>query len=151
MRSAWSPTTSTAKAQLLEGRLRQKRAACAADAQFVIVGDLNSDPIDGDSVPGTMEQLLDHPRVNASFTPTSEGGKLATEQKLTPKRWDRGDPAHDTSNFGDFHNLRIDYALPSSGLDVVKGGIFWPKPGEPGSDAVTATDHRSVWIDVRPK
>ena len=128
-----------------------KPGGLPADAQFVIVGDLNSDPIDGQSVPGTMRQLLEHPRVNASFTPTSEGGKLATEQKLNPEAVGRGDPAHDTSNFGEFQNLRIDYALPSSGLEVVKGGIFWPKPGEPGADAVTATDHRSVWIDVRPK
>ena len=61
-----------------------------------------------------------------------------------------GDPAHVTSNFTqEGHGcLRIDYALPSRGLEVVKGGIFWPAPGEPGADAITATDHRSVWIDV---
>jgi endonuclease/exonuclease/phosphatase family metal-dependent hydrolase len=128
-----------------------KAGGLTADAQFVIVGDLNSDPIDGQSVPGTMKQLLNHPRVNASFTPTSEGGKLATERKLDPQTAGRGDPAHDTSDFGEFQNLRIDYALPSNGLEVIKGGIFWPKPGQPGADAVTATDHRSVWIDVRPK
>ncbi len=123
----------------------------ADDALFVIVGDLNSDPIDGESVPGTMDQLLKHPRVNSSFTPSSAGGKLATEQKTNPKAVGRGDPAHDTSNFGNFKNLRIDYALPSKGLKVIDGAVFWPAPGEPGSGAIEATDHRAVWINVRPE
>jgi hypothetical protein len=122
----------------------------ASDALFVIVGDLNSDPVDGDSVQGAMDQLLKHPRVDSSFAPSSMGGKLATERKKPSDRIERGDPAHDTSNFGDFLNLRIDYALPSKGLAVTDGGVFWPAPGEPGSDAITATDHRAVWIDVRP-
>lgn len=122
----------------------------SGDAPFVIVGDLNSDPVDGDSVRGAMDQLLKHPRIDASFTPRSAGGKLATEQKSNRRAVGRGDPAHDTSSFGDFQNLRIDYALPSRGLTVVDGGVFWPAAGEPGSEAVTATDHRSVWIDVRP-
>ena len=47
--------------------------------QFIIVGDLNCDPVDGQGVPGTMDQLLKHPRVNSSFIPASSGGKLATE------------------------------------------------------------------------
>lgn len=119
------------------------------DALFVVVGDLNADPVDGDSVPGAMNQLLKHPSVDASFTPESVGGKLATQRKTTPKAVGRGDPAHDTSNFGDFQNLRIDYALPSRGLAVTDGGVFWPAANEPGGEAVSATDHRSVWIDVR--
>jgi len=28
---------------------------------FVIAGDQNSDPLDGDSIPGSIQQLLDHP------------------------------------------------------------------------------------------
>jgi hypothetical protein len=95
-----------------------------------------------------MDQLLQHPRVDNSFTPASAGGKLATEQKSTRSPADRGDPSHDTSNFGDFRNLRVDYVLPSKGLSVATGGIFWPTPGEPGSEAITATDHRLVWIDI---
>jgi hypothetical protein len=125
----------------------------AADAQFVIVGDLNCDPIDGQSVPGTMKQLLEHPRVNASFAPTSEGGPLTVQKFPDQFVNNHGDPARVTSNFTqEGHGcLRIDYALPSRGLKVVKGGIYWPKPGVAGADAVTATDHRSVWIDIRPK
>jgi hypothetical protein len=127
-----------------------KRGGLAGDALFVIVGDLNADPVDGDSFSGAMNQLLKHPRVDASFTPASVGGKLATERKGDPKLAGRGDPSHDTSNFGDFQNLRIDYALPSKGLSVVEGGVFWPTADEPGGEAITATDHRAVWIDIRP-
>ena len=126
-----------------------QRGGLAADALFVIVGDLNADPVDGDSVPGAIDQLIEHPRVDASFTPASAGGKLATQRKTNPKAVGKGDPAHDTSNFGDFQNLRVDYALPSRGLTVTNGGVFWPAPNEPGGEAVSATDHRSVWIDVR--
>jgi 3-phytase/alkaline phosphatase D len=127
-----------------------QRGGLEADAMFVIVGDLNADPVDGDSVSGAMNQLLRHPRIDNSFTPASVGGKLATERKKNPKVVGRGDPAHDTSQFGDFQNLRVDYALPSNGLQVVDGGVFWPTPNEPGAEAITATDHRCVWIDVRP-
>jgi hypothetical protein len=129
------------------------RGGLAEDAQFVILGDLNCDPVDGDSVPGAIDQLLKSPRVNASFAPTSEGGPLIVKEFPDQFVKHRGDPARFTSNFTkEGHGcLRIDYALPSRSLEVVKGGVFWPKPGEPGSEAVKATDHRMVWIDVRPK
>ena len=32
-------------------------------ARFVIAGDQNSDPLDGDSIPGAIQQLLDHRRI----------------------------------------------------------------------------------------
>jgi len=116
--------------------------------EFVILGDLNCDPVDGEGLPGTMQQLLENPRVNSDFTPTSAGAKLATESRHDSNAIGKGDPAHDTSNFGDFRNLRIDYALPSRGLKIVGSGVFWPTPDEPGAEAITATDHRLVWIDV---
>jgi endonuclease/exonuclease/phosphatase family metal-dependent hydrolase len=130
-----------------------QRGGLPADAQFVIVGDLNSDPIDGQSVPGTMNQLLESPRVNATFAPTSEGGPLTVQKFPDQFTNNHGDPARVTSNFTqDGHGcLRIDYVLPSRGLEVVKGGIFWPKPGDPGAEAIKATDHRSAWIDIHPK
>jgi hypothetical protein len=43
--------------------------------------------------------------------------------------------------------MRIDYALPSRGLAIKGSGVFWPPPNEPAA-AVTATDHRLVWIAV---
>jgi hypothetical protein len=38
--------------------------------------------------------------------------------------------------------------LPSQGLRVLRGGVFWPKPGEPGADWIDATDHHMVWLDI---
>ena len=34
---------------------------------FVIAGDQNSDPLDGDSIPGSIQLLLEHPLVNTKF------------------------------------------------------------------------------------
>jgi endonuclease/exonuclease/phosphatase family metal-dependent hydrolase len=125
----------------------------AADTLFVILGDLNCDPLDGQGVPRTMDQLLKHARVDATFTPASAGGPITVKQHANQHIGHRGDPAHVTSNFtAEGHGcLRIDYALPSRGLAVTKGGVFWPAPGQPGSEAVSASDHRPVWIDVRPR
>jgi hypothetical protein len=128
-----------------------EKGGLPTDARFVIVGDLNCDPIDGQGVPGTMNQLLKHPRVDAAFIPTSAGGPLTVKQHADQHVGHRGDPSHVTSNFtAEGHGcLRIDYALPSRGLTVVDGGVFWPTPGEPGSEAIGASDHRPVWVDVR--
>ena len=45
-------------------------------ASFVIAGDQNSDPVDGDSVDGAIQQLIDNPRIEDPL-PTSAGGPEA--------------------------------------------------------------------------
>ncbi len=127
-----------------------RRGGLAEDASFVILGDLNADPIDGNSAPA-IEQLLKHPRINADKTPTSEGAVIASRARPDLNGEHQGDASDDTTDFsGDGHgNLRVDYVLPSRELAVVDSGVFWPKPGEPGSEAIKATDHRLVWVDLR--
>lgn len=127
-----------------------RRGGLDESAQFVILGDLNCDPVDDQGVPHAMDQLLKHPRVDSSFIPQSRGGPLVVAEHADQNASRHGDPSHVTSDFtSEGHgNLRIDYALPSRGLTVTNGGVFWPQPNEPGSDAVTASDHRLVWIDV---
>ena len=49
--------------------------------RFVIAGDQNSDPVDGDSVEGAIQQLIEHPLVNAKVTPESAGGPEAAALK----------------------------------------------------------------------
>lgn len=129
-----------------------QRGGLATNALFVIVGDLNCDPLDGEGLPGTMDQLLKNLRINSSFTPTSQGGPLVVAQHADQFKKHRGDPSRVTADFtGEHHGcLRIDYVLPSRGYELVTGGIFWPVPGRPGVDAITATDHRCVWLDLRP-
>ena len=131
-----------------------------ASERFVIAGDLNSDPLDGDSIPGSAQQLLDHPRVNDSSAPSSDGGPWAAEAQGGANLTHESDPAFDTADFDDrvaFNgpgNLRADYVLPSKGLRILDSGVFWPTPEEefyyltgPGFPAVTS-DHRQVWVDL---
>ena len=126
------------------------RGGLSGDAHFVIAGDLNADPTDGDSVPGAIRQLLEHPRVNASVTPESEGGVAAAAAQGGANAGHLGDPRFDTADFADEApgNLRVDYVLPSAGLEIVDAGVFWPADGEPGAALVDASDHRLVWVDV---
>ena len=118
---------------------------------FVVLGDLNADPVDGNGRPGAIQQLLDHPRVDSSFVPRSEGGASSSAANAELNRDHKGDAAHDTSDFSgdEYGNLRVDYVLPSKGLEVVDGGVYWPVGNEPGAEAVKASDHRLVWLDLR--
>jgi hypothetical protein len=125
-------------------------------AMFVIGGDQNADPVDGDGVFGAAWQLLDHPLVNTRVTPTSEG---AIEQALLQggaNETHLGDPAFDTADFSDFDlgNLRVDYVLPHKRLRIVDAGVFWPLSTDPlfalvGTFPFPSSDHRLVWIDVQ--
>jgi hypothetical protein len=121
-------------------------------AHFVIAGDLNSDPNDGDSIPGAARQLLGLPSVNTSLTPSSDGGTAAAAQGGANDTH-VSDPAFDTADFGDDPdnfgpgNLRVDYVLPSATLMLENAGVFWPNDG-PLAEAAAASDHRLVWIDV---
>ncbi len=119
-------------------------------AAFVIAGDFNADPFDGDSVPGAAAQLLDHPRIDPGCVPGSAGGARAASQQGGANADQNGDPAADTADFDDatVGNLRLDYVLPSATLRTAGCGVFWPAPGETGSDWVTVSDHRLVWLDV---
>jgi len=119
-----------------------------AQARFVIAGDYNADPADGASLPGTIHQLLEHPRVLRYATPRSKGGELAAlagDANAAHKSFG----GHDTATFGPRNgNYRVDYVLPSVGLPVKESGVFWPRPGETGADWIDATDHRMVWVDI---
>ena len=120
------------------------------DARFVIAGDLNADPQDGDSMPETIRQLLDHPLVDISVTPGSDGAATAAAAQGRANARHSGNPRFDTADFNDKvpGNLRVDYVLPSANLKTVDAGVYWPVPGEPGAALVDASDHRLVWIDV---
>jgi hypothetical protein len=114
------------------------------------MGDLNADPFDGDGMPGAIAQLLEHPLVNASVVPASEG---AVEDGDRDDH--EGPPQFDTAAFGDFGNFRLDYVLPSVDLEVVEAGVFWPVQADPlfrlvgDGNAVVSSDHRLVWVDLQ--
>jgi hypothetical protein len=123
---------------------------------FVIVGDQNSDPRDGDSIPGAIQQLLRHKRVNAANRPASEGAVEAAALQGGANATHLSNPRFDTADFADTApgNLRADYVLPSRELDIEDSGVFWPKQDDPlfrlvGNFPFPSSDHRLVWIDLR--
>jgi len=122
----------------------------AASARFVIVGDLNNDPADGDGISEAIVELLEHPRVLRHPTPRSEGAVHAALADGGANLGHRGAHAHDTGAFGpQTGNLRVDYALPSTGFEYLGGRVYWPPPGDPSAPIVEGSDHRLVWVDLR--
>jgi hypothetical protein len=124
-------------------------------ASFVIAGDQNSDPLDGDSIPGAIQQLIDHPLVNTKFTPQSEGAIEAAALQGRANLTHRSDPRYDTADFADGApgNLRADYVLPRKNLRIVDGAVFWPVQSSllfrlTGVFPFPSSDHRAVWVDV---
>jgi hypothetical protein len=133
-------------------------------AMFVIAGDQNSDPFDGDSIPGSVQQLLDHPLVNTKVTPASPGGTEQAALTGNANTLHLSDPAFDTADFFDGFppapfggapgNLRSDYVLPRKNLRILDAGVFWPRSTDPlfglvGAFPFPSSDHRLVWIDVK--
>jgi hypothetical protein len=124
-------------------------------SKFVIAGDQNSDPLDGDSIAGSIQQLLDNPRVNTTVTPDSGGAVEASALQGGANTTHLSDPRYDTADFSDSTpgNLRADYVLPSRNLRIVDGAVFWPVLADPLSSLTgvfpfPSSDHRLVWLDV---
>jgi Endonuclease/Exonuclease/phosphatase family len=131
--------------------------------KFVIAGDQNSDPLDGDSVEGAIQQLIEHPRVNTTVTPRSDGAVEASALQGGANLLHLGDPQFDTADFADGApgNLRADYVLPSRNLRIVDAAVFWPVQASPlfrltgvfdpawlPVGGFPTSDHRLVWVDV---
>ena len=138
------------------------RGGLAPGASFVIAGDQNSDPLDGDSIPGSIQQLLDNARVNDTHTPDSAGAVEAAQRQGGANLSHRSDPRFDTADFNDSApgNLRADYVLPSSDLRIWDSAVFWPLRSDPLSRltgefnvevpfSFPTSDHRLVWVDVK--
>lgn len=120
-----------------------------AGARFVIAGDLNNDPADGDGHHEAIIELIEHPRVLRHAFPTSEGAVASAAERGGANRRHRRNPAQDTSQFGGASgNLHLDFVLPSVGFRITGSGVFWPTAGQPGADWVGASDHRMVWMDL---
>ena len=122
---------------------------------FVIAGDQNSDPLDGDSIPGSIQQLTEHRLVNTQVTPDSEGAVEASALQGRANLTHRSDPRFDTADFSDGApgNLRADYVLPRVNLRIQDAGVFWPTQADPlfrltGVFPFPSSDHRLVWVDV---
>lgn len=126
-----------------------ERGGLSEGARFVIVGDLNADPLKGDSRGNPVGRwLLGNERVQGDVVPRSRSETKM--ERLAPT---------DTARF----RMRVDYALPSVGLEVLGSGVY----RSPADGAGTAckvlladeryvretgafpSDHFPVWVDVR--
>jgi hypothetical protein len=133
-----------------------RRGGLTPGEKFVIAGDLNSDPVDGDSYPGAAQQLLEHPLINSRFIPESQGAVQQAQLQGGANAAHQGDPRFDTADFADGApgNLRADYVLPSRGLQVLDGAVFWPLNTDPlfglvGVFPFPSSDHKLVWVDLK--
>lgn len=114
------------------------------DGRFVIAGDANVDPMDGDGRSGDFAVFLTDPRLQDP-APQSDGARTSANDAH------QGDPALDTVDWNDPDpgNLRVDYVLPSRDLKVVASGVFWPPLDAPLANSITtASRHRLVWVDI---
>ncbi len=120
-----------------------------SDARFVIAGDLNNDPVDGDGRHEAILELLEHPRVLRHATPRGIGSIELAETHAAKGIVRRGSPAHATGDFGPrTGTLRLDYVLPSTGFQLTGSGVFWPANDDPDAAIIDGSDHRLVWIDL---
>ncbi len=108
---------------------------------FIIAGDANLDPMDGEGSPAALMALLGHPALQ---DPAPRG----THARIDAGQ--RGDPALDTALFdAPLGGLRLDYVLPSADLTIVASGVLWPPDTDRLAAALTAASrHRPVWVDV---
>ncbi|WP_430787780.1 endonuclease/exonuclease/phosphatase family protein [Actinoplanes sp. G11-F43] len=140
-----------------------RRGGLKPGAAFVIAGDQNADPYDGDSYATAIRRLVNHPLISTRATPDSAGGTEAAALQGGANLTHTGNPAYDTADFADTSpgNLRADYVLPRADLRVRDSGVFWPVRSDPLSrltgvydpawsavGGYPTSDHRLVWVDL---
>ncbi|MDM9585259.1 phytase [Nostoc sp. GT001] len=133
-----------------------KTGGIAAGSSFVIVGDQNADPLDGDSFDNAIRQLLQNPNINTNVIPTSLGALQQADLQTGANASQKGNPSFDTADFADNTpgNLRTDYVLPSADLTIANSGVFWPLNTDStfplvGTFPFPSSDHRLVFADVQ--
>jgi hypothetical protein len=136
-------------AALIDGRIPDE---APPEPPFVILGDANLDPVDGDGRGAAMRALLSHPALQDP-APSSDGAVAAALAQGGPNAGQAGPPALDTADWpedrGGPGNLRVDYVLPSAGVTVTGAGVFWPEEADPMTEvAAAASRHRLVWVDI---
>lgn len=121
-----------------------KKGGYNQTAPFVVVGDLNSSPVEGDAFRQAIQALVAHNTIQSDRTPQSKGAvKHSPDNPLA---------ASHTAGW----RMRADYVLPSrAGVQVLDSGVFWPAPDEPLHQVVssrgTSSDHRLVWVKLQLK
>jgi hypothetical protein len=110
----------------------------APEVPFVVMGQSNLDPVDGDGLHGAMAALLTHPALQDLHPKGQDGHKDMGQQ---------GDPAEDTALYGKgVGGLRVDVLLPSNEIKVTGAGVLAPALRDAFTATLTeASRHRPVW------
>lgn len=104
----------------------ERQGGLRPNSTFVILGDLNADPDEGDGFRDPIgTYLLNNTLINATFVPSSDVDIPGLDHD-------------DTSRFG----LRVDYVLPSANIRTLQGGIWRTLETE------SPSDHFPVWLDL---
>ena len=108
---------------------------------FIVIGQSNLDPLDGDGLHDPLNALLSLPGLQ---DPKPKG----TANRTDPGQ--KGDAAMDTALYPKgVGGLRVDLILPSADLHVTAAGVLWPPDADPLSATLTtASRHRPVWVDI---
>lgn len=113
------------------------------EGEFVLAGDANLDPVDGEGRRAALTALLADPRLQDTEPRRAD---------VPPQRFGhRGNPALDTVEWAgpEPGARRVSYILPAAELRVREAGILAPDPGTPlGKAAQTASRHRLVWVTL---
>jgi|Deesub1362A_J573_1020465.scaffolds.fasta_scaffold00048_15 endonuclease/exonuclease/phosphatase family metal-dependent hydrolase len=102
---------------------------------FVIMGDLNADPVRGEGIREAIGELLGCPLLQDALPaePTFlEGGGVQ-------------EPALDEEGL----SLRLDYILPSRHFQVLDAGLYRPQEPQQWRLVRQASDHFFLWMDVQ--
>ncbi|WP_372892590.1 endonuclease/exonuclease/phosphatase family protein [Rhodosalinus sp.] len=113
----------------------------APERRFVLLGNANLDPVDGEGRHAAIRALLEDPRLQDP-RPESVGARAAADPDHA------GAPALDTADWDGPGNLRVHYVLPSADWRVTGAGVVWPEGGPLATAATTAGPHRLVWVDL---
>jgi hypothetical protein len=123
----------------------------AVGAKFIVVGDLNADPDDGDSLPGAIQQVLEQPDLLAVF-PEGAGTKGNNGQYNTYISGCGLDDGSVVTNPAARFQLQLDYLLPSATIgQPLESNNFFPDIAQNQYDfalSCRASDHRFLSIDV---
>lgn len=120
---------------LLDGQLPMP----APPQPFVVIGDGNLDPVDGDGLPEAIRGVINHPALQ----------KPSPRGKFFPENADDSGDTADFSAKNGPGGLQVDYVLPSQDLTVTGAGVLWPKMDDPLATVLAvASRHRPVWVDI---
>ncbi len=132
-----------------------KKAALDPSDAFVVMGDLNADPMSGDGDKQAIQRLLRHPKIHSDI---SLGKRCPRSQGAIKHRPYRARSRQFSAHWTHLSGLRLDYVLPSVHLKPTQSGVYWPTLSDPlaknlqdakqKTSAEGSSDHRLVWVDV---